>query len=127
MSNLSFKSKAHPVYLKNFLGNRYIRELAYSTYVKSPVVGNFVITHHDNVIAEISDWEVYLTNAGWGSSTTRTRLNQILRDNDIPFYVAQRNYSQVLFQRGEDGDTVITDEFRSASFRMNAGVWEVTL
>lgn len=126
MSNLSFKAHAHPVHLKYFLGNRYSRELAYSTYVKSPEIGEFVITHHDSVIAEIQDWKVTVTNAGYDSSTTRARIDQILRDNDIPFYVAQRNYKQVLFQRGEDGDTVITDNFGEAEFTMIAGKWELT-
>jgi hypothetical protein len=129
MSNLSFKTFAHPVFLKKFLNEgRYKdnRQLAYATWV-SENDGAFLLSHHNSVIAQIEDWRVMVANCGYTSSTTRARINQVLRDNDIPFYVAQRNYSQILFQRGKDGDTVITDNFRSAEFTMIAGVWEVTL
>jgi hypothetical protein len=79
---------------------------------------DYVITHHSSFIAFIGPWNVEVSNAGWGSSTTRTRLNMILRDNNIPASVKQRDFVQVLVFAGKS-----YPNFRWAEFRMVAGVW----
>lgn len=81
------------------------------------------IFHHYNGIAVIGDFDVYVSNAGWHSSTTRERINEILLDNHIPFYVAQRQGRQILFARSNNAR--IIEGFTEAHFTMVAGVWEV--
>jgi hypothetical protein len=127
MRGLTFKSKTDPVHLKHFLGNAAIREVAHQTFVKSPEIGEYVIRHYDSTIAIVEDYRVMVTNAGFDSSTTRDRINTVLRDNNIPFYVAQKSGNQVLFRVEDNEHTVVTDNFGFAQFTMVAGIWEVTV
>lgn len=61
-----------------------------------------IIRHHGSVIAEIARGWVYVTNAGYSSQTTRTRIHQILTDNrqDYGFLtLGQNKGDQVLYAR----------------------------
>jgi hypothetical protein len=129
MRGLTFKSKTDPVSLKKFLAEGQYkdnRELAFATWV-SENDGAYLISHHNSIIAQVEDWRVLVANCGYDSSTTRDRINTVLRDNNIPFYVAQKGGNQVLFRVEGNEHTVVTDEFESAEFNMVAGVWEVTV
>lgn len=104
-----------------------------------PFGTGYIVKYHDNTIAEIYDYSVTVTNAGWGTSTTRDRINQILSSNGVQFYTAQRNHHQVLVKRNmeivgadHNGNPIqervhrqVTDEFNGATFRMVAGGWDL--
>jgi hypothetical protein len=124
MSNLEFATKTRPVNLKNFLAkgkNKWERKLAYATVVSSSPLypDTYYIHHHGNTIAEIEPFNVTVTNAGYGTPTTRNRINKILRDNNINAVLIQENFKQKFFFNGE----TITNNFYAASFEMVAGIW----
>ena len=49
---------------------------------------------HGNCIAKRdADGSVYITDAGWQTSTTRERLNGILRSLNIRSYVCQKDFA----------------------------------
>jgi hypothetical protein len=129
MSNLKLKSKTDPISLHLFLGNRTTRILGYETTVTRMSEGEdswFKIKHHGSTVARIHSWQVEVSNAGYSSPTTRNRLGKILNDNRIPFYVGQKNFDQLLYQRAESSgsrDSVITEDFQAATFQMQAGLW----
>lgn len=56
------------------------------------------ITLHNNLIATIHEDKITLYNGGWESYITKQRLNVILRDNDYPYRVYQKNYTWYLYQ-----------------------------
>lgn len=58
-----------------------------------------VVHHHGSAIAILTATSLYLTNAGYGSQTTRERLNGFLSSNNTGVYLAQRQGHQVLFER----------------------------
>jgi hypothetical protein len=71
-----------------------------------------VIRHHGTVIAEIAGQWVYVTNAGYDSSTTRSRIHKILSDNGN-FGVTQRQHVQHLITnlRGEREHIALADRY----------------
>lgn len=126
MSNLNLGNVSFPG-LKSRVKHGSGLKLAYATVAAHvPQDGStdeyFVITHHGNVIAEIAENWVYVTNAGYSSSTTRSRISAILRGNNVPLYVAQRNHKQCLFQMipvlvdGIGEHVLVTDEFQSVTW-----------
>jgi hypothetical protein len=121
MSNLNLPNLSYKSLSDMAIQPGETRKLAYETTVET--MGDvFVIRHHGNAIAEVGLWSLDITDCGWGSSTTRTRLNKVVRDNvtDIPVHLNQKNYQQVLTWFKS------TFPFRWASFRMDAGVWTLT-
>ena len=143
MSNLKLPNMSY-MPLKGFLEkerNKRSRTLAFKTEAiinspGSPEVTIYVY-HHNSCIASIAPFEVEVTNAGWDSSTTRNRINAILRDNEIPFFVRQENFTQYLYECVSyyDGFKIadkhvrvnaIDTSFSYASFAMVSGVWRLT-
>lgn len=131
MSNLKFKSKAHPINLADFIGNRKSRELAYATIVDrqeyDEITTRYTIAHHGSVIGRVKMWEVSVDNAGWDSNTTRNRMNIILRDNNIPYYLARRSGTTVLIRQGKsyDDTKIVGRGVRGADFQMISGEWKL--
>lgn len=83
--------------------------------------GYAIVYYHGNAVARVEPWDIAVSDCGWTNSpTTRQRINAVLADNHVPFYVAQRNYVDVLFKR--DG-TRVRDFDSFASFKMVAGEW----
>lgn len=88
MSNLSLPKMTHAT-LATMIANESLKsgrtrvKLAYETTAEWSThgVGNVVVRHHGNPIAEIGPDFFTLDNAGWHSRTTADRLNQILKDN----------------------------------------------
>lgn len=54
------------------------------------------VEYHGNIIANITPTEITLTLAGWGTPTTRTRLNQIAHHFGLNASYSQRNHEQHL-------------------------------
>ena len=48
-----------------------------STYLVSGVNGDVFVEYHGNRIVSYTEHGIYATWAGWGTSTTTTRLNQL--------------------------------------------------
>jgi hypothetical protein len=117
MSNLTLKKTDYKSLTDLKLGGYQTRKLGHNTNVQR-ISDTYVIDYHNNAIAEVGVWMVAITNAGWGTSTTRNRLNIILRDNGIPAAVFQKDYAQYLRFGGSvypfGGTTV---------FDMVAGEW----
>jgi hypothetical protein len=140
---VQFKSRLHISPLRIFLGTKKGRTIANNTVAMALMTfdGDFNIVpsksigidYHGNRIAEINDWNVYISNCGYGTPTTRTRINSVLADNHIPYRVTQKNHSQILSTRipvYNDMNqishyvwTVIDSDFHSGNFVMDAGVW----
>lgn len=67
---------------------------AYPTY-RGHDLPSVTIELHGNIIARLTPGAYYLTNAGWGTPTTRNRLDGIARANGIPVRFSQKNYKQI--------------------------------
>lgn len=102
MANLESTSFLHIFSQKKFwyrngkLGNN-----TYAFAYEENGVKRFKITLHGNTIARGGyagdDKKILrITDAGWGTVTTRDRLNQILTDNGVPFRASQHKGVQVL-------------------------------
>lgn len=74
------------------------KTVAYATGVACPTynglsdsIRTLFVIHHTSVIASL--WEgagnLRVTNAGYGTPTTRTRINAVLQDNGIQWRVSQ--------------------------------------
>lgn len=72
-------------------------KLAYATYAYLARDRSYVeVIHHNTKIGELRDnGDVFVTNAGYTSSTTRNRIHTILKHN-TNFGVCQRNHIQCL-------------------------------
>lgn len=85
-----------------------------------------MIRHHYSTIAVLyKDGTVYITNAGYDSSTTRNRINHVLRDNNIRAGVTQRKGVQTLVIRPEQPALFHSTEhadFINATFSPNGRV-----
>jgi hypothetical protein len=116
----------HPVNLRNIVRPGETKTVAYATTVENRG-GVFYVRHHGNPIATIGTYTLLVSNAGWGSSTTRTRLNTILHDNDIHVSVTQKNWEQLLVVPEDlsrwDWEHTTSHPFSRAYFEMVAGTW----
>jgi hypothetical protein len=56
--------------------------------------GRTVWLHGNRIAQREDDGSVWVTLAGWGTVTTRERLNGICQELGIPVRFCQRNYSQ---------------------------------
>jgi hypothetical protein len=102
------------------LGTKWRVPLAYATYAER-VNGDVYVKHHTSVIAVLSPDEVYVTNAGYETSTTATRLRQILRDNHIPYTVRIQQFRMRLARNF----TSTWDDFSSATFTKSENGWNL--
>jgi hypothetical protein len=127
MSNLKLP-KMHPVTLRDIVRPGDTKTVAYATTVENRG-GVFYVRHHGNPIAIIGTFGVSISNAGWGSSTTRTRLTTILHDNDIKAHVTQIKGVQYLRVLADQSSREWSWEgaelhpFSRAIFEMRAGTW----
>lgn len=75
-----------------------VATLGYNPLV-DPLPRTVAVIHHTSVIASlwVGAGNLHITNAGYSSSTTRTRLNKVLNDNKLTQWgVTQKNFVQVL-------------------------------
>lgn len=80
------------------LGQREERKLINNTYAIRGGNGRVNIVHHNSAIATFEpDGEVTLTNAGYGSVSTRERLNAMTPWN-LGF--VQKNHAQMILLKG---------------------------
>lgn len=118
MSNLKMPTMTFEAIADRFFSRRgdATRTIAYATtatFVTDGVHVEYLIRHHGNPIAWVAEKEVAVSNAGYGTPTTRARINAVLASNGLPFHVGQRNHRQVL---SDSHFNPITDEFKSAVF-----------
>lgn len=131
---VQFKTRLHILPLRVYVSNpfRNSRTIANNT-VAHNLRDSIGIDYHGNRIAEISDWEIYISNCGYGTATTRTRINSILADNHVPFRLSQKNRKQILSLRipvyNDDYSirnykwTVVDPDFHTGDFKMDSGLW----
>lgn len=80
------------------LGKRAQKRLLNNTYAVRGGDGRVNIIHHNSIIGAFDpDGSVMLTNAGYGSVSTRERLNS-MAPAGVGF--VQRNHAQMIAQRG---------------------------
>ena len=118
MSNLTMPTMTYAALLPRF-ANHPARRIANLT--KAQLFFDHIgIYHHGNRIAALySDDSIFITNSGWETPTTRTRLNKILRDNDIFWSVTQKNFVQYLVN---DVTRYRRENFYSAEFNMRGSL-----
>lgn len=115
MSNLKLPSMSYAS-----LTSRNNGTLAYATTLTVTPHKCAEVRHHGNLIAEIGPDGLWISNAGWDSSTTANRLRVILRDNGLPYTVRIHDFEmELLHSEGPDHgfDTVARRPFREAYFR----------
>lgn len=99
MSNLSLPSMTHRN-LTAMLKPGKVKTLAFETTAYAGADGSVAVAHHGTRIATISAHSIQITNAGWSSQTTRARIHKVLTDNSTGFSLGQKNFEQVLTERG---------------------------
>lgn len=127
MSNLKFK--VTPTYGKLThaiaMSRKGYATIANNTEAHSLTTTLVGIYYQGNKIAEIDASGIIFTNAGWGTSTTRTRLDLIADANNVPIWFGQKNFAQTLTARKrmyhDETATryLITDTFRSVGWDRN--------
>ena len=120
MSNLKLPTMSYSS-LSDLVGSKWRVPLAYATHAER--VGDAIyVKHHESVIAVIEPDRVWITNAGYASSTTANRLRTILRDNQIRFTVCIRQYSMWLMEPFKDRKGV---PFSSETFVRTEAGWSI--
>jgi hypothetical protein len=80
-----------------------------SRKIKNDTTDGTRLAFHNHVIAV---WEpngdLTWTMCGWGTHTTRLRLNLLFRELGLPFTVYQKNHRQRLWHRGTEEDREIS-------------------
>lgn len=99
MSNLKLPTMTYDN-LDALLGSTWRKEIAYATHAERVSDEQIFVKHHASVIAVLSPEQVYVTQAGYNTSTTYNRLRQILRDNDIPWTVRIQDRRGVIQRYG---------------------------
>lgn len=82
-----------------------------------------VVWHHGSIIATLTPHRITVTNAGYGSASTRERVNGFLKSNRTGLYVAQRQGKQVLFDREQDHKR-LTEDFLVLTYNTEHGLLE---
>lgn len=100
MSNLKLPTMTY-LNLTRLLGKKNFVKLAYATTAERRGE-SIAVFQHDNLIAEFNHDSVYLTNAGWHSTTTATRLRKIFQDNHSTYSVRIRDYRMRLLDDGKE-------------------------
>ena len=110
MSNLSLPTMSFPN-LERLLDKRTSLTLGYATTAtRDPHKRTIHVLHHGNEIARLTPMTLWVSNAGYSSSTTRSRLNKILLANGIPFSVGQKSYEQILTNHDDNTRQPFTGE-----------------
>lgn len=109
--------------ITDFMGKRARGKAGNNTYVYRDGEDTFSVFYHGSKIAEINPNYVAVSLAGYGTVTTRDRVNQILSVAGIPFYVAQRAGVQTLFQRIDGKHEMKAQDFDGALFAKIGDDW----
>ena len=100
MSRYSNRLPSDYAQAERMLGKRDQRTLFNNTMIHRGGNRRVFVTHHGSVIGSFeADGSVMLTNAGYGSVSTRERLNS-MAPAGVGF--VQRNYAQMIMQRAGD-------------------------
>lgn len=111
MSNLKLPPMTYAALLPRL--RRGYANIAYVT-VATRYANVITIRQHGNIIAQLdAGGNIYVTNAGWNTPTTRTRIHKILVDNGLDWGVTQIDFTQYLVNR-VTGEKL--PEFSSANF-----------
>src|SRR5690625_4295649 len=84
---------------RDMLGTRLSRKVGHNTYmIINPVNRDITIEYHGKVIARLTrNNELSLTLSGWGTPTTRNRLNKILNAfGYVEYGFTQKDHAQYL-------------------------------
>lgn len=98
------------------------RKLAPNTYSHRHDSGVHLITYYRTIIAEIGEDYVIIANGGYGTVTTNTRLNKILRANRIPYRVHRKNYT-VMVSNNVTSTPLYAPPTYGVRFDMIEGEW----
>lgn len=82
--------------LNKFLGNKDSRTIGNNTTAERVAPDMIVVRLHGHRIVQLSERAVSVSNAGYGTVTTRDRINQFL---PMGVRAVQRNWSQFLSDR----------------------------
>lgn len=138
MSNLTLENTGMHVILNTKKFQYRWGKLGHNTYAFA--TGSTVkIQYHGNTIADLrlvpnQGVVIQVTDAGWPTVTTRARINQILKDNEVPAYACQRKNEQKLYWRNNETSDNLWSEygygyptFHSAHFARKyfTETWEV--
>ena len=80
----------------------------------------FGIRLHGNLIARLDYSSIILYTAGWYTFTTKSRLNDILQDNNIPFKIYQENYKWYIW--GNYNGNYPTNDYRQNRMEFYNGI-----
>ena len=75
-----------------------------------------IVRLHNNKIAQLTDNSLYICDCGWQSSTTKSRLNSILREF-ANAYIYQCNFTWFLNDRFEDENAMERNEVYEVTLR----------
>lgn len=73
-------------------------KLCYATEATVDSSGWHALYHHGSLIATVEADSVFISTAGWDSSTTADRIDRVLQDNEVGYRVALRNGETHLFK-----------------------------
>lgn len=130
MSNLKLPTLTFDALKAHVLGGRTKTErtVANNTvaylYEADSTNETIVVRHHGSTIATLTPYSLTVTNAGYGSASTRERVNGFLDSNDTGLYVAQRAGVQVLFDRVR-GHKLLTEYFTILTYNTEHGILEM--
>lgn len=98
--------------------------VAYATTVSRGTSSRSIhVQHHGNEIARLTPMTLWVSCAGYSSSTTRDRLNAILKDNDVHYGVSQIKGRQWL--TAKNGTYTQPFAANAQFIRDEAGKWEL--
>src|SRR5690625_4127893 len=97
MSNLTLNLPSSYANARDMLGTRLSRKVGHNTLMLLRGE-DIIITYHGNDIARLTrNNELSLTLSGWGTPTTRNRLNKILNAfGYVEYGFTQKNHAQYL-------------------------------
>ena len=122
---VQFKSRLDYISLREFLAKKSVRTIANNTMAQLRTIDgetHVEIRYHGNLIGAIGENDVFVSNKGWGTSTTRDRINQILKGNGINYSTGQKNYAQLLCGPNRE---IVRDDFHSAYFKREDSSWTI--
>jgi hypothetical protein len=110
--------------LERRLGSNSGMTLAYATVIsREDNTRTIHVLHHGNEIARLTPMTLWVSCAGYSSSTTRDRLNAILKDNDVHYGVSQIKGRQWL--TAKNGTYTQPFAANAQFIRDEAGKWEL--
>lgn len=120
MSNLKLPRMTFVALAKNVKPGQ-TRKLAYATEAHRSEAGDTIkIKQHGNTIAILTPTSLYVTNCGYSTGTTATRLRKILDDNETDYYVRIRNFEMRLYNKAH---TEVDPEFYSLTLTRQGDYW----